>query len=82
MSAEREYIYEVGTDLVVKRCVNFLPHPDGCPRKIEPTKNAIIIQCLPIDGVDELKRMISIECRDMDLLPLLEEEARRIIDGG
>lgn len=50
---------------------------------IEPKRNIIRIEYIPTlneEGKRILKRIVTIECLDEAMLPLLREEARRVLE--
>lgn len=54
--------------------INLVPQAQGGAARLEARMNAVVVQVLPDGG-----RLIHIECVDQEMLPLLRQEAHKII---
>lgn len=67
----------------ITECLNLFPNDNGSMLILDPTKNAVIVQLIRLhdeDGGEYFKRIVSIECKDMEMYDNLMIEAHRILN--
>ena len=66
-----------------KGTVNFIPRDSGIMERIEAKRNAVIIDYFHEvrDSEGNMKRVITIECKDESMKQFLLDAARRLING-
>jgi hypothetical protein len=62
--------------------VNIAPTETGAIRAVEPDRNAVIVDIIPVpqeDGSIKNSRVIWIMCKDEEMRPALEDQARILL---
>ena len=59
---------------------NWFPTASGSIVRHEATFNGVVVQCFPSPDGESYSTAVSIMCKDDEMMPMLRNEARRIIE--